>query len=130
MPAGAMTAHAQIVLIAFALVAIAAIFELVRRRRLSERYALLWIVGWALVVVFAAVPRALVWVAAGLGIEDPRWALFVIFGVATLALLIYMSIALSRMHAHTIRLAQELALLRLERERDATPRAPSEPPRS
>jgi hypothetical protein len=98
------------------------VLELVRRRRLVERYALLWMLA-ALGLVVLAVWRDLLDIAADLlGIADPPNALFIVaFGIAYL-LLLHFSVATSRLSEETKILAQEVARLdaELRRERAAS----------
>lgn len=87
------------------------ILELVRRRRLVERYALLWMLA-AVALVVLAVWRDLFGVAADLlGIAYPPNALFILaFGVV-FVLLLHFSVATSRLSEETKILAQEVARL-------------------
>jgi hypothetical protein len=98
------------------------VLELVRRRRLVERYALLWMLA-ALGLVVLAVWRDLLDIAADfLGIADPPNALFIVaFGIAYV-LLLHFSVATSRLSEETKILAQEVARLdaELRRERAAS----------
>ena len=101
----------QLVSIIAALVVLFAIFELVRRRRLMERYALLWI-GSGLVLLALAVWRgALSTLADALGIIYPPNALFLIAFGFVLFLLMHFSLAISRLSDQSKVLAQRLALL-------------------
>jgi len=94
------------------------VLELVRRRKLLERYALLWLLS-ALVLLGLAVWRGLLeHVAAALGIFYAPSALFVIAFGFILVLLLHFSIAISRLADQSKVLAQRLALLE-EREREA-----------
>jgi hypothetical protein len=98
------------------------ILELVRRRRLLERYALLWLFS-ALVLLALAVWRGLLEdVARAVGIISPPNALFFIAFAFVLVLLLHFSIAVSRQADQTKVLAQRLALLE-ERLRASEQRA-------
>jgi hypothetical protein len=104
-----------------ALVAIGTLFlivlDLVRRRRLLERYALLWL-GSALVLFgLAAWSGLLQWVSESIGVVTPANALFVAAFGFVLVLLLHFSIAVSRLTDQSKILAQRLALLE-ERERE------------
>jgi hypothetical protein len=90
------------------------VIELVRRRRLVERYALLWIAAAIVLVIFAAWDGALEAVADALGIISPPNALFLIGLGTVFALALHFSVAFSRLSEETKILAQELA--RLDRE--------------
>jgi hypothetical protein len=87
------------------------ILELVRRRRLLERYALLWLFS-AIVLLALAIWRGLLEdVARAVGIISPPNALFFIAFAFVLVLLLHFSIAVSRQADQTKVLAQRLALL-------------------
>jgi hypothetical protein len=107
----------QIIAVIVTVLIFLVILELVRRRRLVERYALLWMLA-ALGLVVLAVWRDLLDVAADLlGIADPPNALFIVaFGVA-FVLLLHFSVATSRLSEETKILAQEVARLDAELRR-------------
>ena len=93
---------------------LALVIELVRRRRLVERYALLWISAALVLVVLAVWNGALNWIADTLGILSPPNALFLIGVGALFVLALHFSVAFSRLSEETKILAQEVA--RLDRE--------------
>ncbi len=87
------------------------ILELVRRKRLMERYALLWIFSTFLLLVLAVWSGLLTSLASALGISYPPSALFAVaFGVV-LVLLVHFSLAISRLSDQNKMLAQRLGLL-------------------
>ena len=90
------------------------IFELLRRRRLIERYALLWLLSSIVLLVLASWTGLLEIIADTLGIVYPPNALFMIAFAFVLLLLLHFSIAISRLSNETKVLAQDLA--RLDRE--------------
>ena len=90
------------------------VIELVRRRRLVERYALLWISAALVLVVLAVWDGALDTLASALGILSPPNALFLIGLGALFFLALHFSVAFSRLSEETKILAQEVA--RLDRE--------------
>ena len=76
---------------------LALVIELVRRRRLVERYALLWISAALVLVVLAVWNGALNWIADRLGILSPPNALFLIGVGALFVLALHFSVAFSRL---------------------------------
>ena len=97
--------------VVFAVVLFALVFEMVRRRRLGERYAILWL-GSALVLIVLAVWTALLAsVSRTLGIATPSNAFFVIAFTFLLLLVLHFSSVASRLADETRVLAQRLALL-------------------
>jgi hypothetical protein len=94
-----------------ALILLAVIFELIRSRRLQERYALLWLLT-GLVVFILAVWRSLLGRAADLvGIAYPPSALFVLAAFFILLVLLHYSTVISRLSEQNTILAQRLAIL-------------------
>ena len=112
----------RIAVIAIAVLVFVVVLELVRQRRLMERYALLWLLAALLLVVLAIWKGLLTTVSADLGIHYPPSTLFAIgFGFVVLVLL-SVSIVISRLAEQNKRLAQHVALLaerleELEKER-------------
>jgi hypothetical protein len=114
----------QIVSIIGAVVLLLVILELVRRRRLLERYALVWL-GSALVILGLALWRgALTDLAKTLGIIYPPNALFVIAFGFVLLLLLHFSLAVSRLADQSKVLAQRLSMLEERVSRHAGPPGP------
>jgi hypothetical protein len=87
------------------------IFELVRRKRLMERYALLWLVAGLTILVLAVWQGLLTKLAHAVGIYDPPSALFAVAFVFVLAMLVHFSTTISRLSDQNKILAQRLALL-------------------
>jgi hypothetical protein len=87
------------------------IFELVRRRRLMERYALLWLFSAAVLLGLAAWKDALNELASAVGIYYAPSALFAVaFGFA-LVLLLHFSLVVSRLADQNKVLAQKMGQL-------------------
>ncbi len=106
-----METRVQIVAIIGALGLLVVVLEMVRRRRLLERYALLWLFS-ALVILGLAVWRgALEQVASAVGIYSPPNALFFIALGFVLILLLHFSAAVSRLSDQSKVLAQRQAIL-------------------
>ncbi len=100
------------------------VFELVRRRRLMERYALLWMFSTAILLALAVWKPLLDRVAVAIGIFYAPSALFAVALGFILVILLHFSIVLSRLSDQSKVLAQRVGLLQeridvLERERTA-----------
>jgi hypothetical protein len=104
-----------------ALGTVLAIVHLLRRRRLREKYALLWLVVATGVVVIAAVPAVLTVAADLLGVQTPSNLLFFVAALVLLIVSVQLSAEVSRLEDETRCLAEEVALLRLDVERTAAP---------
>jgi hypothetical protein len=115
-----MDVRIQIVAIIAAGGLILVLLELVRRRSLLERYALLWLFSAFVLLALAVWRDLLEKVADALGVAYPPNALFFIAFAFVLVLLLHFSLAVSRLSDQTKVLAQRLALLeeRVERTDD------------
>lgn len=111
-----MNTELQIAGLLTSVVAILLVVQLVRRRSLREDYALLWLGGGLVLLVFSVKKNLLDQLAAFVGIAYAPSLL--LLGAILLGFLLSMhfSVALSRLAEQNKRLAQELALLRLSVE--------------
>jgi hypothetical protein len=101
------------------------VFELLRRRRLIERYALLWLLSSVVLLGLSVWTGLLKVISDAVGIIYPPNALFMIAFAFVLLLLLHFSIAISRLSGETKVLAQEVA--RLDKEmRELAPGAKAE----
>jgi hypothetical protein len=87
------------------------VFELVRRKHLSERYALLWLLAATTLFVLAAWKGLLTTLSHDVGISYPPSALFAVAIGLIVILLMYFSLVVSRLSDQNKILAQRLALL-------------------
>ena len=111
---GVLGQKAQIIAVVGTVLFLALVIDLVRRRRLVERYALLWMGAAVVLVVLAVWNGALEAIADVFGIMSPPNALFLL-GLGTVFILaLHFSVAFSRLSEETKILAQEVA--RLDRE--------------
>jgi hypothetical protein len=95
----------RVEVVALAVIVCGLIFELVRRKHLMERYAILWLV-------------LLTTLSHAVGIYYPPSALFAVAFLFVLVMLVHFSMTVSRLSDQNTILAQRLALLqqRLEEE--------------
>ena len=117
-----MDSRIQIITVLVALLLLVTVLELVRRRRLLERYALLWLLSSLVLVGLAIWRGALDKIAEQLGVAYPPNALFIVAFGFVLWLLLHFSVAISRLSDQSKLLAQRLALLeeRMRRTEEAT----------
>lgn len=92
------------------------VFEMLRRGILREKFAVLWLVVSASLLVFAIFPSILVTLSGWLGIALPSNLLFLMAAVLLLLVSVQLSYEVSRVEGRTRRLAEEIALLRHEIE--------------
>ena len=87
------------------------IFELIRSRRLQERYALLWLVTGFVLLVLALWRNGLNVFSKAVGIAYPPSALFLVVGLFVLVVLLHYSTVISELAERNLMLAQRIALL-------------------
>jgi hypothetical protein len=100
---------------AASLVLLLVVFELVRSRRLRERYALLWILTGIVLVALSAWRGGLNTIAGWLGVRGyPPAVLFAVGLLFVILVLLHYSTVISRLSDQSVVLAQKLALLEAE----------------
>lgn len=97
--------------IAIAVLIAVIVVELVRRRRMMERYALLWLGAAATLLVLAIWKGLLTTLSADVGIKAPTNALFAVGFAFIVVLLLSISLVISRLSDQNKQLAQRVALL-------------------
>jgi hypothetical protein len=111
----------SIVGVAASLLLIIVVLELVRGRRLKERYALLWLATGIALLVLSAWRDGLNTVAGWLGVTGyPPAVLFAVATLFVLLVLLHYSTVISKLTDENVELAQRIALLE-ERVRHAEP---------
>jgi len=99
-------------LFAMSLVVLGAVFELVRRGLLKERYALLWLGAAAAGLVVGIFPGIISIVADAFRLQYLT-VIFLVYFVFTLFIVLVFSVVISRLVERNRALAQEVALLAL-----------------
>ena len=95
-----------------AVVLLLVVFELIRSRRLRERYALLWLVTGFVLVVLAAWRGGLNTIAGWFGVSSyPPAILFAVGLLFVILVLLHYSTVISKLSDQNTVLAQRLALL-------------------
>lgn len=102
---------AQIIALVVTFAIFLLILDLVRRRRLSERYALLWLTAGFALLVLSIWTGGLDAIADLMGIQEPANAIFIIAFAVVFLLLLNFSAVSSRLGEETKVLAQEVARL-------------------
>lgn len=92
------------------------VFELLRRRHLRGKYAVLWLVLSVAIVVFAVAPGLLTTIAHLVGVQLPVNLLFFGGTLVLLAVIMQLSYESGRLEEETRTLAEEIGLVRLELE--------------
>jgi hypothetical protein len=103
--------------LAMAAAILVTLFEMLRRHRLREKYALIWFLISVCAVVVAVFPGLLERATDLLGLNLPSNLLFFVASVVLLMLTLQHSYELGRLEERTRTLAEEIGLLRLELQR-------------
>jgi hypothetical protein len=99
------------------------VLELVRGRRLKERYAILWLVTGVVLLVLSAWRGGLNTLAGWLGVTSyPPAVLFAVGTLFILLVLLHYSTVISRLEDENVEIAQRIAILeeRLGRSRESS----------
>ncbi|MGB7295255.1 MAG: DUF2304 domain-containing protein [Candidatus Aminicenantales bacterium] len=107
----------QVLAVIGSLLLIAFIVELIRRKRLKEEFAILWL-GMGIVFLIISLFRGLLdKFSLLIGIGYPPAALFLILIIGLMVILIQFSVAISGLKEANKKLAQELGLVKKELEK-------------
>jgi len=106
-----MELHLRIVAIVATVGLLFVVLDLVRRRRLLERYALVWLAVTLVLLVVALWGKVLDGISSLIGVAYPPSALFVIAFGFVIFLLLHFSVAVSKLTDQSRVLAQQLSLL-------------------
>lgn len=90
--------------------------ELIRRRKIEERYALLWLLLGVVMTLFSFAPGLLDRLSRLLQVHYAPSLLFLLGLLFSLAFIMHLTMVISRMHRRVTRLAQEVAILQEELE--------------
>lgn len=125
--------RAQSIAVLVAVLLVLAVLELVRRRKLSEEFSLLWVVASLGAVLLGVWTGLLTGITRALGALYETSVIFFFGLLFVLLLLVYYAVKLTALTQEVRRLAQEAALARLrleemERAAGAAPPPPPAPP--
>ena len=99
-----------------ALATLVLLFELLRRQRLREKHAVIWVVVAVSTALTALFPGVMTWAADTVGVQVPANLVFFLASMLLLLLSIQFSYEIGRLEDRTRTLAEEVALLRLQLE--------------
>lgn len=98
----------------FVLVILVFVFEMLRRRHLREKYAVLWIIIGAGMLVLVAFPQLLFWASGVLGVKVPSNLLFAMALLLLVMVCLHLSFEQSQSEDEVRVLAEEIGILRLK----------------
>lgn len=102
----------QIVSIVLSIFLLGVIFQLIRKNRLLEQYALLWILSAGLLLLISFWRDLLTKLSALAGVYYPPSALFLLAILCGMMIAMHFSVVISKLTKQNHTLAQEVALLK------------------
>jgi hypothetical protein len=90
------------------------VIEMMRRRKLREKYASVWLVVSIGVVVLAIIPQAAEFLARHVGVQTPSNFVFLLSGVVLALVSLHLSIEVGHLEEEMRTSVEETALLRCE----------------
>ena len=106
----------QIIIAVGVLVAMCVIVNMIRKKNLELRHALTWLAVGVSILVLDCFPNLIAWISKQIGIASPVNMLFFFGFCFSLIIIFSLTIAMSRMSIRMKQLAQEVALLKENRE--------------
>lgn len=107
-----MTLRLQLIVIICMVIAIAYVVYLTRKKKIDFKYALVWILVAAIVLILTAFPILLVTITGLFGIATPVNMLFFLGFIFALIIIFTLSRTVSELSDKVKKLSQELAILR------------------
>jgi hypothetical protein len=101
------------------LVTLVLLFEMMRRHRLREKYAVFWAVVAVFTILVALFPALLMWASDLVGVRVPSNLLFFVASMVLLVVSVQHSHELGRLEDRSRTLAEEVGLLRMTVEETA-----------
>ncbi|MEF2968258.1 DUF2304 domain-containing protein [Paenibacillus sp. M1] len=98
--------------VALAVLFLLLVLELVRRQKLKEQYSLLWILFSAVLLIVSLNVPLMEWIATRLGVKYAPALLFLFGLLFCFAVILHLTIVVTKLTAQVLRLTQELAILK------------------
>lgn len=111
-----MNARTQVLVVMVAIIALLYIMQLIRKKKMELKYALLWIVLLICILIMGIFPQLINVLANFFGVQTPVNILFFVGFCFSLLIIFSLSTALSRNSEKIKKIAQELALLQKQND--------------
>ena len=120
-----MTPTQRVFAIVISIITFLVVMELIRRRRLREEYALLWVLTTVGMMLLATWYGLIEWITRIIGAVTVTTTVFIFALIFLLLISVHFTTVLSRLTVQVRRLTQELAILQAERDRAGDPPRPA-----
>jgi uncharacterized membrane protein len=104
----------KIVALAFGIMMLLLVIELVRRRKLREEYSWLWLMTGAMILLLSSWFGLLKWVTHLVGAVTPSSTIFLFAFLFLILISLHFSVVISKLTSQNKELTQRYALLELE----------------
>lgn len=98
----------------FSIAFLVTVVDMMRRRVLLEQYSLFWLSMGVVMLFLAIFPGVLIQLAHVMGIINPPSLLFLIGFLFLIGTMLHLTVVLSKLNTRTVRLVQEIGILRAE----------------
>ncbi|MDY3048291.1 MAG: DUF2304 domain-containing protein [Rothia sp. (in: high G+C Gram-positive bacteria)] len=109
-----MSSNAYIFFLIFSAVIVLLVLAQVRNQNMKEKYAALWLIVSAAIILLVLFPRLLFFFSDLIGIETPVNLLFLLSIIMLIGVSLHLTAALSKMGEDLRVLAEEVAILRAQ----------------
>lgn len=100
--------------IAFSVIFILFIINLVRKNKLDEKYSILWLIASCILLILSVMPKIITKVANRFNVYYPP-ALLLLFAIIVLGTyVVHITIVITKQNKMIVKLTQELAILKNE----------------
>ncbi|MNZ86514.1 hypothetical protein D3C78_1053350 [compost metagenome] len=101
-----------VIAIVLAALFLTSVLELVRRQKLKEQYSLLWILFSVILLIVSINVTVIEWIADRLGVKYAPAILFLFGLLFCFAIILHLTIVITRLSSQVLRLTQELTILK------------------
>ena len=107
-----MSLRIQIFVIICMVIILLNIFRLMSKKKIDYKYGLGWVLVDIVIIILAACPRILGYIASITGVVAPVNMLFFLGFILSLAIIFSLSMTISKLQAKVNRLSQEIAIMK------------------
>lgn len=115
-----MSSNAYIFFLIFSAVIVLLVLAQVRNQNMKEKYAALWLIVSAAIILLVLFPRLLFFFSDLIGIETPVNLLFLLSIIMLIGVSLHLTAALSKMGEDLRVLAEEVAILRAQFDQETS----------
>ncbi|ADY56176.1 hypothetical protein Sgly_1879 [Syntrophobotulus glycolicus DSM 8271] len=100
--------------IIFSIIFLVLVVRLVNKKKLQEKYSLIWIITSTTILILSSTPNIINKISLWLGIKNPPSFLFLFGLISVIVYNLYLTVLISKQAEKITRLSQEIALIKQE----------------